>query len=139
MKTTKQIGIFYDGSCGLCHAFVRFSLTRMRVNQPFFFAPQEGETFRTLKDQFHHTFFPDSIIVCNMSEQKIFTKSEGIVEVLTCLKWPWRGFGYLLKMIPIRASNGAYDYVAKVRYQLFQKPKNDCPIVPQEWKKFFKN
>ncbi len=39
--------IFFDGHCGLCHGFVRFVLREDQSDQPFSFAPLQGELVRS--------------------------------------------------------------------------------------------
>lgn len=39
--------VFFDGHCGLCHGFVRFVLTEDQSEQPFSFAPLQGELVRS--------------------------------------------------------------------------------------------
>lgn len=137
MNNSKNVKIFYDGRCGLCHNFIRFVLSKMTKNHPFFFASQEGKIFKNLKKHLFNTVFYESIIVYNEKKDKVLIKAEAIILILTYLKWPWRGIGFLLKGIPLRVSNFFYDCIAKVRHRLFKKPKNSCPIIPVDWKVFF--
>jgi hypothetical protein len=45
MNPTRHDIVFFDGECGLCHAFVKFVVRHDPAAQ-FLFAPLRGETFR---------------------------------------------------------------------------------------------
>lgn len=134
-----KLRIFYDGTCGLCHRFVRFSLSRMTPQNPLYFSPLEGSTFKKIEKNFPNHFFPDSIVVYDETCKKLLFKSEAVIKVLSMLIQPWKLIGFILKGVPLFISNRVYDFIAKIRRRLFKKPKQSCPTLPEKWKKYFKD
>lgn len=139
IRNQEKLRIFYDGTCGLCHRFTRFSLSRMTPQIPLYFSPLEGETFRKIKKKFPKYYFPDSIIVYDEASGKFLFKSKAVIKVLSVLIQPWKSIGFILSGIPMFISNRVYDVVAKIRRQLFKKPKQACPTLPEKWKKYFED
>lgn len=128
--------IFYDGSCGLCHFFVRFTLLRMQI--PFIFSPIEGKTFCHLVQNKNIKTIPDSIMVYDKKQDRIYFKTEAIVYILHSLGKGWKVLSYLIRCIPLCITNACYDFVAKIRGKFFKKPKTICPVLPKKLSKFFK-
>lgn len=129
--------IFYDGSCGLCHYFVRFTLTRMK--KPFFFSPLQGSTFSELIKTKKVVCVPDSIVVYDKKQDRMYFKIEAVLYVLHSLGKGWEYLARLISCIPICIANAGYDFVAKMRRKIFKKPKDFCPILSQDLKIFFKD
>jgi predicted DCC family thiol-disulfide oxidoreductase YuxK len=130
--------IFYDGACGLCHFFVRFTVTRMCPSKEFFFSPLDGKAFGLLKEKKNIRFVPDSIAVYDKSRDKLYFKSEAVLYILRALEGGWKVLSCILQIIPSCVLNFFYDVIAKLRRYLFKKPKDICPIVPERYRKFFK-
>lgn len=128
--------VFYDGTCGLCHFFVRFTLLRMQT--PFLFSPLEGKTFSALIKAKKIKSIPDSIVVYDKKRDKIYYKTKAILYIFRSLGKGWKCLAYLISCIPIGITNVAYDFIAKIRRKIFQKPDTVCPILPKNLKKFFK-
>jgi predicted DCC family thiol-disulfide oxidoreductase YuxK len=131
-----KIKIFYDGTCGLCHSFVRFTLSHMRDGDPFLFSPQGGIAFKAVAKDLPQNF-TESIVVYEPNEKRFFFKAEAIALILCSMNSPWRGLGLVLKYLPSKVSNFFYNFVARIRHKLFKKPSGACPIVPQKWRAFF--
>ncbi len=55
--------IYYDGSCGLCHRWVRFVLAADTNGRLFRFAPLQGETFQAKVADGARAALPDSVVV----------------------------------------------------------------------------
>ena len=130
--------VFYDGSCGLCHFFVRFTITRMPLGNPFVFAPLQGERFSALIKQKKIKKIPDSVVFYDRALKKVYFKGEAIIHILKVLGGFWKLIAYVLSIIPLCAVNFFYDIVAKLRRGFFKKPKTACPIVPEKYKQFFR-
>ncbi|MDN3505941.1 MAG: DCC1-like thiol-disulfide oxidoreductase family protein [Simkaniaceae bacterium] len=137
MKKENKIVVFYDGDCGLCHSFVKFTIVRMIRNAPFLFAPQNGGLFKALCPYFSEANNPESIVVFNGFKNEVTTKTVAIILVLDYLRWPWKVFGTCLRVIPLSITNFFYDCVAKMRSKLSKKVEGACPIVAKEFKKYF--
>ena len=123
--------VFFDGDCGLCHAFVRWVIQR-DVREVFWFAPLEGETARQLRAT--EPTWPedlDSIIIWTPTApggSRAAWYSDGVFMVLAHLPrpWPWIGvFGYVPRVI----RDAVYRTVARLRYRLFGR-KDLCEISP---------
>lgn len=127
--------VFYDGSCGLCHFFVRFTLLRMQT--PFLFSPIAGETFCHLVQTKNIETIPDSIMVYDKKQDRIYCKAEAILYILRSLGKGWKCLAYFIRCIPLCITNACYDLIAKIRGKIFMKPKTACPALPQNLRKFF--
>jgi predicted DCC family thiol-disulfide oxidoreductase YuxK len=127
--------VFYDGSCGLCHHFVHFVLIRMKT--PFIFSPLQGKTFSKLIETRNIQTVPDSIVVYDKKQNRLYFKAEAILYVLRSLGKGWKGLAMFLSCIPLCIANRGYDLIAKIRRAIFKKPSTDCPILPQSLRKFF--
>ncbi len=139
VMTKEKIRVFYDGSCGLCHYFIRFILLRMATPSVFRFSPLEGETFKKIRKDFPDFSLPDSVVVYDEKSDQLLVKTEAITTVLDFLRWPWKSIARLIKWILLRASNKVYDFVARKRRKLFKKPNGSCPSLRPEWKVFFED
>lgn len=129
--------VFYDGTCGLCHFFVRFTLLRMQT--PFIFSPIGGKTFCDLVNDKKIEDIPDSIMVYDKKQDKIYFKAKAIIYILRSLGKSWKYLACLIQCIPPVITNACYDFVAKIRSELFKKPETACPILPEDLRKFFQD
>src|SRR5262245_256108 len=122
--------LFYDGACGLCHGFVRFTVKRDRA-QRFFYAPLQGETIKRELPPESRAILPDSIVLLS-GEEAMHVRSDAVVEILKHLGGAWPAVAVVLCVIPKVLRDWGYDFVAKVRRVVFPKPNELCPIVPPE-------
>ena len=127
--------VFYDGSCGLCHRFVHFTLVRMKT--PFIFSPIQGKTFSELIKAKKIETVPDSIAVYDEKQDQIYFKTEAILYVLRCLGKGWKCLAGLVHCMPLCVTNAVYDFIARIRSTFFQRPDTVCPILPEQLRKFF--
>lgn len=129
-KTAK---IYYDGFCGFCHKTVQFVL-KEDVTSQYQFAPLQGSTFKEYCLHYNMNIknIPESLILVTPQGLR-FYKSNAFVYILMSLGGYWRLFGILLKMIPTVLRDYGYDFIGKIRHQLFANPKNMCPLVPKEY------
>ncbi len=121
--------LFYDGHCGLCHRFVRFVLAEDPKGATFRFAPLNGELFRDTVVEEDRGSLPDSLVV-QTTEGAILTRSVAVLHILRLLGGIWRLSAGLARVIPTGLSNQAYDFVARVRYRLFARARDVCPLIP---------
>jgi predicted DCC family thiol-disulfide oxidoreductase YuxK len=127
--------IFYDGTCGLCHAFVRFVVFRDRQGT-FLFAPLGGEHFReTVREP--QPQLPNSVMVCTEDGARLF-RSDAALHVFRRLGRGWRRLAALLAVVPRPLLDGGYNWIARVRGKLFRAPADACPIVPPHLRERFK-
>lgn len=121
--------LFYDGGCGLCHRAVRFVLRADPEGRAFRFAPLGGDTFQALVSAGERERLPDSLVV-RTAGGALLTRSAGALHALRRLGGGWRALAVLLGFVPRPIRDAVYDFIARVRFRLFTKPKDVCPFVP---------
>lgn len=122
--------IFYDGSCGLCHGTVKFTVRRDRQGL-FRFAPLGGETFLNSIPAPRRRGLPDSIVV--LTEQgDVLTRSAGALYILRRLGGIWKALAVLAGAAPHGLRDAAYDFIARTRYRFFRRPRGVCPMLPPD-------
>jgi predicted DCC family thiol-disulfide oxidoreductase YuxK len=130
--------LFYDGHCGLCHRTVLFVLKReargepargTELERPVVFAPLQGETFQALVPPEQRAGLPDSIVL-RTRDARLLVRSDAMIHILRGLGGRWRLLAGLLASIPRPLRDTAYDFVARIRYRLFGRREEMCPIVP---------
>jgi predicted DCC family thiol-disulfide oxidoreductase YuxK len=122
--------IFYDGSCGLCHGFVRFVLSEDR--RGFFkFAPLQSDTFKERIPEAQRAALPDSVVVATAGGQ-VLSRSAAVRHVMNRLGGMWRLGATVANLVPEKLQDIVYDGVAKIRHKLFKKPTDACPLMPKE-------
>ena len=129
LAATKTDELFYDGHCGLCHRTVRFVLAEDLGNNAFRFAPLQGETFQTQVPVEQRAGLPDSIVI-RTTDGVLLARSDAIVRILRRLGGVWRILGAILAAIPRGLRDAVYDFIARIRYRVFGKRDDLCPIVP---------
>ncbi len=127
--------ILFDGVCGFCHASVRFVLKRDRA-AAFRFAALESEAGRRLLADAHgETEGIDSMFLVSV-EGDAFSKSDAALRVLAQLTFPWRGLARVARIVPRRAADALYDFVAARRRRWFAQ-YGSCPLPPEKWRDRF--
>jgi predicted DCC family thiol-disulfide oxidoreductase YuxK len=128
---TQPETIFYDGHCALCHGTVKFALRRDRSGAAFRFAPLQGQTFKQRVPTAHRQNVPDSIVVLTR-EGSLLVRSDAIVHILRGLGGGWRPIARILVAIPRALRDAGYNFIARIRYRVFGKRDDLCPVVPPE-------
>lgn len=123
--------VFYDGTCGLCHGWVRFLLRRDRDGNRFRYAPLQGETWVARVPAERRRELPDSVVI-RTAEGDLFAELRGVIHLLRRLGGGWKVVAGLLWIVPRPLRDLGYRLVAAVRYRLFRRPQELCPIVPAE-------
>jgi predicted DCC family thiol-disulfide oxidoreductase YuxK len=123
--------LFYDGHCGLCHRAVKFVLKHDRSGSAFRFAPLQGTTFESRIAPGLRAGLPDSIVVLT-NEGAVLVRSDASLHVLRRLGGGWRILANAQAVIPRPLRDLVYDFVARIRYRVFGKRDDLCPIVPPE-------
>lgn len=129
IKAAGTARIFYDGHCGLCHRVVRFVLAEDRTGDTFRFAPLQSEAFQTALSKEKHTDLPDSVVV-EGDDGRLLFRSAAVLYIFKRLGGLWRVLAMIAGVTPTALRDGAYDYVARVRYRLFRRPADACPLMP---------
>ncbi len=120
--------LYYDGTCGLCHRAVRFLLAEDPTGRAFRFAPLDGEAFRAVSGRLPGPL-PDSLIL-ETAEGAFLMRSAAVLRALARLGGLWRLLAAAGALIPTPLRDTAYDAVARVRYRLFARPVEACPVTP---------
>lgn len=120
--------LFYDGHCALCHRTVKFILKHDRAGNLFRFAPLRGPTFASYVPAEKRATLPDSVIVLT-NEGALLVRSDAILHVLRRLGGGWRTLATAVSLIPRPLRDAAYNLIARVRYRIFGKREDSCPVM----------
>src|SRR4051812_4386083 len=121
--------IFYDGTCGICHRFVRWTLTHDPAGK-FQLSPLQGETIKLMLSAEARAKLPDSSVLIT-EDGALLTKSAATQYVLE--KLGMRSVAGFLSFFPRWLADFGYDLIAKTRYVLFGRNQGDmCPVLPPE-------
>jgi predicted DCC family thiol-disulfide oxidoreductase YuxK len=123
--------LFYDGHCGLCQRAVRFILAEDATGIAFRFAPLQGETFLARVAAERRAGLPDSVVVLTR-DGELLLRSAAFLHILRRLGGGWRVLAAVLSIIPRGLLDLVYDLVARIRYRVFGKRDDLCPIVPAD-------
>ncbi len=123
--------VFYDGHCGLCDRAVKFVLKHDRSGRAFRFAPLQGTTYASRVSAERRARLPDSIVVLTENGD-ILTRSDAFVHIFRKLGGGWRALAKALALIPRPLRDLIYDFIARIRYRIFGKRDELCPIMPPE-------
>lgn len=123
--------LFYDGYCGLCHRAVKFVVKHDRFGNAFRFAPLQGETFQARVAASERAGLPDSIVVLTR-EGTLLIRSDAFIHILRRMGGGWKAMGAVLGVIPRIVRDAVYDFVARVRYRVFGRRDEVCPVAAPE-------
>jgi predicted DCC family thiol-disulfide oxidoreductase YuxK len=121
--------IFYDGHCGLCHRAVKFVLKHDRSGNTFRFAPLQGETIQSHIPAERRASLPDTFVVLTR-DGTLLMRSNASLHILERLGGGWRILANILRVFPRGLRDLMYDFVARIRYRLFGRRDDLCPVVP---------
>ena len=79
---------------------------------------------------------PDSIVI-RTAEGSLLARSDAVVRILQRLGGGWRILGAIMAAIPRGLRNAVYDFIARIRYPVFGKRDDLCPLVPPELRRRF--
>jgi predicted DCC family thiol-disulfide oxidoreductase YuxK len=128
--------LFYDGHCALCHGAVKFVLKHDRSGRAFRFAPLQGETFQAQVLESARHDLPDSIVV-QTNGGELLVRSDAFLHILRRLGRGWAILAGVARVIPRSLRDMVYNFIARVRYRVFGKRVELCPIVPPEMRSRF--
>jgi predicted DCC family thiol-disulfide oxidoreductase YuxK len=120
--------LFYDGHCGLCHHAVKFVLKHDRPGTAFRFAPLQGKTFQANVPVDRRTGLPDSMVV-QTRDGSLLMRSDAWVHILRRLGGGWKVIAALVAVIPRPLRDECYEFVARIRYGVFGRRGDLCPIL----------
>jgi predicted DCC family thiol-disulfide oxidoreductase YuxK len=116
--------IVFDGVCVFCSSWVRFVIERDRAER-FRFTPVQSRYGSALAGRLGISV-EDPQTNAVVFDGRAYFKSDAALEVLSRLpRWSW---ARALKWAPRPVRNGAYDWIARLRYRLFGR--TDSCMVP---------
>ena len=123
--------LFYDGHCGLCHRAVNFVVAQDRDGTAFRFAPLQGETFQRLVSVDQWKMLPDSVVVMT-GDGRLLARSDAFLHILRRLGGAWRILAAVMGIVPRVLRDLVYDFVARVRFKVFSRRDDLCPVMPPD-------
>lgn len=120
----------YDGSCGLCHHWVTFTLAR-DTEAIFRFCSLQSLNEESMREK-----YGDTIVVLT-EEKEVLVKSSAALFILSKLKGIWPILAAIGMAIPKVLRDFGYERIAAIRRSLFKTPPQLCPIVPKEVRERF--
>ena len=125
--------ILFDGICNLCNRSVKFILTNESKPQ-FLFASIQSDAAKNILLHYNiKNIDPSSILL--LANDKVYHKSEAVLEICKSLKRPWNLFT-IFKFLPVSFLDKIYQVVARNRYRWFGK-KDSCTMEIAEYKNRF--
>jgi len=121
--------LFYDGHCGLCHLSVQFVVRHDREGATFRFAPMQGPTFVAMVPVASREALPDSMVVLTV-EGRLLVKSDAWLYIMRRLGGVWKLHGGVCRVFPKVLRDWVYDLVAAVRFRIFGRRNDLCPVFP---------
>jgi predicted DCC family thiol-disulfide oxidoreductase YuxK len=121
--------LFYDGHCGLCHRAVKFVLRHDPEGAAFRFAPLQGPTFQAAVPTAQRAALPDSMAVRTL-DGRLLLKSEAWLHIMRRLGGIWKLIGSVCSIVPRFIRDWGYDFVAAVRFRIFGRRDDLCPLIP---------
>ncbi|MDX1388829.1 MAG: DUF393 domain-containing protein [Acidobacteriota bacterium] len=121
--------LFYDGTCGMCHGTVRFLLSEDTSGTAFRFAPLDSDSFRSAVPSDRRADLPDSVVLLT-ADGDLLVRSRAILVSMKRLGGYWRAIAVVLGVVPRTFADWVYDRIAAVRYKLFRRPDEACPVLP---------
>ena len=123
--------IFYDGSCGLCHFFIRFVL-KFDKKEIFRFSPLQGSTIKNYLNSEVLDKLPQSI--CVVGDNRTYLKAYAVSYVFEKLGGVFKVINMFYSLLPIRLRNNIYDLISDRRHKLFGKKSEFCPAAGNDAK-----
>jgi predicted DCC family thiol-disulfide oxidoreductase YuxK len=123
--------LFYDGHCGLCQHAVRFVIAEDTGGTAFRFAPLQGETFQRMVTREERKTLPDSVVVMT-ADGRSLARSEAFLHIFRRLGGFWKVLAIVLSIVPRGLRDFVYDFVARIRFRIFGRREDLCPVMPPE-------
>jgi len=131
--------VFYDGDCGLCHRFVRFALAEDSDGKRFRFAPRESRAFAALRETSDRAGSLGTVdsIVLSLPNGRWLVRAAAVLEIGKRLGGTWRVAAVAAHVVPLCVLDACYAGIAKIRYRIFARPREVCPVLPAHLRERF--
>jgi predicted DCC family thiol-disulfide oxidoreductase YuxK len=110
---------------------VKFVLRHDRTGSTFRFAPLQGETFTSKVPAERRAGLPDSMVLQTL-DGSLLVRSDAWLHILQRLGGGWKFLGAVMGVIPRALLDVVYDLIARIRFRIFGRRDNLCPIVPAD-------
>ncbi len=114
--------VFFDGSCGQCHASTRFLLAEDPHGAAFRYAPLDGETYRQLLPKAFPEGRPDGMVVLTETG-RTHVQYKAVLSLGSALGGLWGALAYVGRFLPAPLRTPTYNLVAKTRTWFLHAPK----------------
>ena len=137
--TDAPVIVVYDGVCGLCNRLNRFLIARDR-NDVFRLASLQSVVAHSLLQR--HGLLADNldtfylVVDAGSPRERIFSRSEAVVEIMRRLGPPWSAVGGVFALLPRFLRDWHYNQVAKNRYRIFGH-YDVCPLPAEKDRRKF--
>lgn len=125
--------ILFDGDCNFCDANVQFIIKRDPYAH-FYFTSLQSEKGQELIKKYAVPVTIDSLVL--IENDKAYTRSTAALRIAKKLDGLWHLL-FLFILIPLPIRDGAYNYIARNRYQWFGKKDTSCALPSPEMRKRF--
>lgn len=120
--------LLYDGTCGFCASSVQFVLRHER-SHVLRFAPLDGAVGRDVRAAWPEAAAADTMILLDGGARGPRLRSDAALAVASLMGGPWR-LAAIVRIVPRRLRDAAYDLVARHRHRLAGAPA--CLVPPAE-------
>jgi predicted DCC family thiol-disulfide oxidoreductase YuxK len=120
--------LYYDGGCAMCHGFVRFLLAEERSGT-LRYAPLQSAGFAASVPESMRRSLPDSLVL-RTQDGRLYLRSEAVVQIMASMGGLWGALATLLRVVPRPLRDLGYDAVGAMRYRLFGRAAEVCPLMP---------
>jgi len=121
--------VLYDGTCGLCHASVRWILRHER-DADLLFAPLQGATAAALRVRFPQ--IPTALeSVVLVDGERVRVRSKVFLYAARHLRAPWR-WAYGVRWFPAIVLDLGYRVVAAIRRRVWGTVDDACTLPAPE-------
>jgi predicted DCC family thiol-disulfide oxidoreductase YuxK len=120
--------VLYDGTCGLCHRYVR-TLLALDRHGALHFSPLQGSTAASLRER--HPEIPTELeTIVFVEGDRVFTKSDALARAASHLPAPWHLYRWST-LVPRPIRDLLYGWIARTRYRIFGR-YDTCRIPSPE-------
>jgi predicted DCC family thiol-disulfide oxidoreductase YuxK len=127
------VTVLFDGVCNLCNGSVRFIIANDPAGRFRFAALQSKAGEAALRAAGREPCGLSSIVV--IDADGVHDRSEAALRIAAGLRGPWRALT-LLRVIPARARDPVYDWIARNRYRWFGR-RDSCALPTPEGRERF--
>ena len=110
---------------------MKFILKHDRLGTAFRFAPLQGKTFQIRVPVDQRDGLPDSMVL-QTHDGSLLVRSNAWIHILRRLGGGWKIMAAVVAPIPRPLRDAVYDLIARIRYRVFRRPDDLCPIVPPD-------